>query len=430
MAKSPAPPRKLESTDIVELYEMLSYMRPHASKAEEEFITRFLVPLGGMKQDQYGNLYKRIGNDPVAWSCHTDTVHRAGGRQSIIRDDKYILKLTKNSGSNCLGADDTAGVWLMAQMIKAKVPGLYMFHRGEEIGCKGSRWVAKNVPGVLKGIKFVIALDRRDNDSVITHQVGQRCCSENFAKSMGEQLGDLKYKADPTGSFTDSASYTDIVGECTNLSVGYKGQHGGGETLDLNHLALLYGALVQVDSAKLVDSRKPGEKESRYQNSEFGYGGYHGGGHHYNNFGNWEGRDEWRRTYYAEQFRGGYFRDGIWRACTRTEWDRWRTTIIEGKEVMSKIVTAGSKQGAVDGPGVPTTDDPELLKMIEALRSNLTLVAQMLVSWGFDDKMLRENLLEFVFHKGDDEKDEIEEDKTLKPEEDKPSTAIIAANNS
>src|SRR5215207_8746363 len=57
------------------LHEMLTYRRPASSKTEEQFIERYIRPLG-VATDGAGNLHKRIGNADILWSCHTDTVHR------------------------------------------------------------------------------------------------------------------------------------------------------------------------------------------------------------------------------------------------------------------------------------------------------------------------------------------------------------------
>src|SRR5205085_5981828 len=130
-------------------------------------------------------------------------------------------------------------VWLLMQMIEAKVPGRYIFHREEEIGGQGSHFIAEDNKKLLDGIKYAIAFDRRDVDSVITHQGGQRTCSAKFADAMIEKLNKiegLKYSKDSTGSFTDTKNYIDLVAECTNISCGYYSEHGTRESLDVAHL--------------------------------------------------------------------------------------------------------------------------------------------------------------------------------------------------
>jgi hypothetical protein len=180
----PAPKERPEHTK--RLLEMLSYRRPGGSKTERKFIRRYLAPLS-MQIDQYGNHIKRIGDAPILWSCHTDTVHKFGGRQHTKIQSNIVS--ANDAQSNCLGADCTAGVWLMTEMIRANIPGLYVFHREEESGGMGSNWLLKNTPELLEGIKYAIAFDRRGNKSVITHQFGGRCCSDAFAASLANAIG-------------------------------------------------------------------------------------------------------------------------------------------------------------------------------------------------------------------------------------------------
>lgn len=240
-----------------ELIAMLSLRRPAWSKTEKRLIKTHLLPLG-LVDDSFGNLYKRIGNAPVLWSCHTDTVHRQGGAQtlSIVND---VVRLADKQ-SNCLGADDTAGMWLMMEMIRANKPGLYVFHRAEEIGGQGSDHIAECYPELFENIKYAIAFDRRGTRSIITHQAGGRCCSDPFASSLSKALG-LGHIADAGGTFTDTANYTHLIGECTNVSVGYDNEHSKDERLDLAYLRRLRGALLAFDWTALEYSREPGDDD-------------------------------------------------------------------------------------------------------------------------------------------------------------------------
>ncbi|WP_051070888.1 hypothetical protein [Mesorhizobium sp. STM 4661] len=230
---------------------MIRYKRPAFSATEEIFVNKFIRPLG-TKTDKFGNLMKSIGDHPnTLWSCHTDTVHWTEGLQKVIHNDDTVA-LPESSHSNCLGADCTAGVWLMTEMIKAKVPGLYVFHRDEENGGGGSMHIASKTPDLLKDIDAAIAFDRFGTKSVITHQFG-RCCSDDFADSLCEQLpGSEK---DDSGLFTDTANYVDHVSECTNISVGYAGHHSHKEVQNLKFLNDLKNRMIKLDTSKLRFSR-------------------------------------------------------------------------------------------------------------------------------------------------------------------------------
>jgi di/tripeptidase len=260
-------------SDLETIISMLSYRRPAGSATEMKFITKFLMPLGA-KMDKHGNWCLQIGDAPtVLWSSHTDSVHRTEGFQKIDFDGKYIT-LPVNSKSNCLGADCAAGVWIMTEMIRAKVPGLYLFHFGEEIGCIGSRAIVDKEPERLSKIKAAIAFDRKGIDSVITHQ-RQRTCSDAFGESMAAQLPS-RFKLDPTGVLTDTKQYRTLVPECTNISVGYYNEHRPHESLDVGHLIELRNFMVKIDQSKFVIERDPlaptKPKQKSFSSSGFGLG--------------------------------------------------------------------------------------------------------------------------------------------------------------
>jgi hypothetical protein len=235
------------------LKSMLSFRRPAGSPTERNFISMWIKPLG-VEQDSMGNLYKRIGTAPVLWSCHTDTVSKKGGMQGINHIDGYLW--TNDKGSNCLGADDTAGVWLCREMIKAQRPGLYVFHRQEECGGCGSQHIADKTPELLNGIEMAVAFDRRGRTSVITHQFGGRCCSDAFGDSLAREL-DMGHSLDKGGSFTDTANYADLIPECSNLSIGYTNEHSIHEWLDSDYLLELRERMLELDVSKLSVERDP-----------------------------------------------------------------------------------------------------------------------------------------------------------------------------
>jgi hypothetical protein len=245
-------------TTMGELVEMLGYARPHGSQTEAAFVQKYVMPLPGLYFDKFGNGHARVGTAPMLWSCHTDTVHHKDGRQTVaIKKD--IAQLAKGKRGQCLGADDGAGVWLACEMVRAGVPGHYVFHAGEEHGGLGSAWLRDNVPILLREMSYAVALDRKGTGSVITHQ-GVRTCSDAFGDAMVAKLG-KGWRRDDTGTFTDTAHYTDLIGECSNISVGYEGAHSHTETLDLRFIAGLRDVLCAFDPTGLPTVRQPGEDE-------------------------------------------------------------------------------------------------------------------------------------------------------------------------
>jgi hypothetical protein len=239
--------------------EMLTFCRPAGSKTEKRFIAQFITPLGAV-HDRIGNLWKVIpmpDGTPsrVMWSCHTDTVHVVPGFQELDIVDGMVA-LAKGSMSNCLGADCTTGVWIMRQMILANVPGTYIFHRQEECGGHGSDDVAKRCDSRLDNIEFAIAFDRKGTRSVITHQMMGNCASKEFVASIIPMLPGV-YEADSGGTFTDTANYADMISECTNISVGYYGQHTRTEIQDVEFMYQLAKHMIVFDETQLVAARDP-----------------------------------------------------------------------------------------------------------------------------------------------------------------------------
>lgn len=255
------------------LLDILSWARPHESAVELAFCSEYLDAIPGMRADAFGNRMLAIGERPrVMWSCHVDTVAAQGGRQDVGIDEAGIAFLLHGKAGMSLGADDGAGVWIMLNMIAAGRPGLYLFHRGEEQGCLGSRWIARNTPALLDGIDAAVAFDRAGLNDVITHQSYGRTCSQAFASSLAAALNGLdrefRYRPDDTGVYTDTNEYAGLIPECTNLSVGYQGQHGPRETLDVRHCEKLLRAMLKLDASLLTIERDPMTQDDRWGRRE------------------------------------------------------------------------------------------------------------------------------------------------------------------
>ena len=70
--------------------------------------------------------------------------------------------------------------------MEASIPGVYVIHTGEEIGCIGSQAIVKDRPQWFDYVQFAISFDRKGYSSVVTYQMGHRTCSDNFADSFIE----------------------------------------------------------------------------------------------------------------------------------------------------------------------------------------------------------------------------------------------------
>lgn len=248
----------MNATHLATLCNMLEYRRPHGSIAEGIFRRRYLMDLPGLTEDAHGNLIVKIGTSPILWSSHTDTVHRSQGVQSLrVNEREHTIRLSRRSKrtSNCLGADDTVGVFLMREMILRGVAGTYIFHYGEESGGIGSSAIRDRDPSTLSHVLYAIALDRHGTSDVITHQFGGRTASDVFARSLASQLPG--HYAPTQGIFTDTANYAELIPECTNVSVGYYHEHRETEYVDYAHVGILLEALCEVNADQLTCARDP-----------------------------------------------------------------------------------------------------------------------------------------------------------------------------
>jgi hypothetical protein len=249
------------------LYRACSARRASGSLTEGQFVAWLCARLPVTLIDEAGNIHVDTRTGPhhrTMFTSHTDTAHYDGGTNAIRLDtsNPLAIKWRADEGS-CLGADDGAGVALMMHMIEAGVKGLFVFFRGEEVGGVGSSWLSDNIPHSLADIDRCVSLDRAGYSDVITHQGGERCSSDAFGIALATALTpedfSLAFLADTTGVFTDSANLTRIVAECTNLSVGYKSQHGDGEWQDVTFLQQLAAQLVGIAWDDLPVERKPFE---------------------------------------------------------------------------------------------------------------------------------------------------------------------------
>lgn len=207
-----------------------------------------------MQLDVHGNYFYKIGESRTIFASHLDTV------SSKYEDVNHVIDgdIIRTDGKTTLGADDKAGVTVMLWMIKNKIPGMYYFFIGEEVGCIGSGLASKDLHFINRYDR-IISFDRRGTGSVITFQSFARSCSDEFADDLCYQLSQtgLDYSKDDGGVYTDSAEFMDIIPECTNISVGYYKEHTMTEHQDISHLISLAEVCVLVDWESLPTKRDP-----------------------------------------------------------------------------------------------------------------------------------------------------------------------------
>ena len=224
------------------LMRMFTYKRPYSNGdgvGYKQFTADFILPVARGHEhwtDEVGNLWVDLRTSPhhrTLFTAHTDSVHRSEGRQHVAFDP-VTGHITVLDGE-CLGADDASGVAMMLHMIENDVPAMYAFFVGEEVGGVGSRYAAEHHYELLSEFDRAVAFDRRDVYSVITHQAYGQCCSDEFASALADELCSdyLMFAPDDTGLYTDTAEFTGIIPECTNLSIGYMHEHSSSEFQNL-----------------------------------------------------------------------------------------------------------------------------------------------------------------------------------------------------
>lgn len=221
-----------------------------------------LVKNIGLNKDKFGNYYKIVGSSDTMFTSHFDTADRTKSKVVLytekVGNDTHII----TDGNSILGADDKAGVAIMLYMISHNVSGVYYFFAGEERGGIGSSNLSSIFETVdhLKGIKKCVSFDRRNYHSIITSQFGMECCSDEFATELASQYNSvgMSFKLDPTGIYTDSASFMEQIPECTNISVGYFDEHTTSESQNITFLEKLAQASVKIKWSELKTHRKVG----------------------------------------------------------------------------------------------------------------------------------------------------------------------------
>lgn len=144
--------------------------------------------------------------------------------RNVLTEKDGILSV---EGGGILGADDGAGVYIMAKMIEANIPGVYLFTMDEEIGSKKGINLLDT-----RGAEYAIAFDRRGQTDLCIAQMGEKLASYHFGEQIAKAFGFEMCR----GIYTDNFNLKGKVTEIVNLSVGYMDEHTERESLDLVYL--------------------------------------------------------------------------------------------------------------------------------------------------------------------------------------------------
>jgi len=207
-------------------------------------------------EDGCGNYYVVIGKSRTCFTCHMDTASWHMEKVNHVIDGNYI----RSDGTTILGSDDKNGMTILLYMIERNIPGTYYFFAGEESGMAGAhKIISKNKNFFSDNFDRMVSFDRRGYDSVITHQMGRRGCTDEFGDALAKELNKsgLNYYLDRTGIYTDSASFMGIIPNVTNLSCGYSGEHTHSEITDIEYVELLARAACRVRWERLPKEGVP-----------------------------------------------------------------------------------------------------------------------------------------------------------------------------
>ncbi len=261
------------------------------TQIEKDFftLTKYTCP-HGFERDMYDDMLTRdygaewvegigyalrVGKpNGVLFTSHMDTAGREKLPSKVTRRS-LAGSLVGTDGKTILGADDKAGMAVMLHMIREGTQGAYMFYVGEEVGMVGSQKHAD----LLKAVPYdvVVSFDRAGHEDIITHQSTQRTASDTFATALAGELGKLglDYAPSSGGSWTDSYAHSAHAKECTNLSVGYSGQHTHSETQDLRHLVKIAKAAAKIDWGNLPTPGHEGEFLHGTWDDKYGTGSWY-----------------------------------------------------------------------------------------------------------------------------------------------------------
>jgi hypothetical protein len=236
---------------------LTEFTTPFGHERTLEEILKAFVP--GIKRDAIGNYHITVGKSQTLFSSHLDNYCKLSEKVNHIIDGNII----KTDETTILGADNKAGVLVLLYLISNNVPGHYYFFIGEEPilsgGLHGSRMLCVHLRDRLAGIKRAVAFDRREYGSIITRQSAQPCCSAEFTMALIKEFAnqEIEMSPDPTGYYTDTASFLEIIPECTNISVGVFGEHSKKESVDITYVEAIAKAAAKINWEELPTSRNP-----------------------------------------------------------------------------------------------------------------------------------------------------------------------------
>ena len=303
--------------------QIMSYRRQYRSEGIKLFIKEWFEPklkeiINGLESNGYTVAIKLVGsksNDGdmdgylnylidvskddklgnVLYVAHYDTVDRDTGytetryghgmpttytqnqatkKKVSIRDGVAFINevLPENKSVGCLGADDGAGLAVMLNLLATGTIGGYCFTTGEEVGGVGASDVLDQAESFLKQYSYSIEIDRRGETDMVYEQSVGECASKDFAQWLCDSLN-MGHKPSDKGSYTDVATFAEVIPENVNIASGYINAHSADEQVSLPYLDNLAKAIKGLDWSKAKVTRKAGD----FNLPVYTRGGYSGG---------------------------------------------------------------------------------------------------------------------------------------------------------
>jgi hypothetical protein len=218
-----------------------------------------------VQTDAMNNLWCDLGGTTV-YTAHLDTVSPREQKVNL----QYADGILRSDGNAVMGADDGAGIAILAGMMAAGKPGLYLFAQGEESGGHGAKHAAKVQTSRLMRYSRAVAFDRKGTVDICGSQCVGTLASDEFVDTLADQLGMGHKWAD--GLYTDNAEFSGLIPEIVNIACGYENNHSKNETLDVGYLLKLFDRCIAIDWDALPTVGVP---EEHYGNvRELGHGFY------------------------------------------------------------------------------------------------------------------------------------------------------------
>ena len=213
---------------------------------------------------------------------HSDKVQLTRKHVSVLDGVAFINEShLLNEDAACLGADDGAGLAVMLNLMASGVLGGYCFTTGEEVGGVGAEAVLQHAEPFLKQYDFALEIDRRGTKDMVYEQSVGECASKAFAQWLVDELG-MGHELSNRGSYTDVATFAEVIPENVNIASGYINAHSADEQVLLPYLDQLADALRKVDWSKAKAERKAGDFNlPSYYGKGYDYGYGYGSGYSY-----------------------------------------------------------------------------------------------------------------------------------------------------